>query len=109
MFKVVPYHVGIWLLWSTGFLCLAGALSNVPIPWTLAFAFPLATTIGIVAVIAPGGVGVREGVLVGYLSSQGLPLELATTIAVASRLWFLIGEVGIFVVGWLCHRGVAGK
>jgi len=56
------------------------------------------------AFIAPGGLGVREGVMVGYLTLAGLPIAEAVTIAGASRLWFLVGEAFIFTVGWLADR-----
>jgi uncharacterized membrane protein YbhN (UPF0104 family) len=64
-------------------------------------AFPLAATLGIIAVIAPGGLGAREGVLVAYLVLAGQSVADATTVAVAARLWFLAGELALFVIGWL--------
>jgi hypothetical protein len=42
--------------------------------------------------------------MVGYLALAGLPVADATTVAVASRLWFIVGEVFIFIVGWITHR-----
>ena len=69
-----------------------------------ALGFPLAVTLGIVAVVVPGGIGVREGVLVFWLKGIGLPLETATTIAVAARLWSLAGETGIFLIALLLKK-----
>jgi hypothetical protein len=37
--------------------------------------------------------------IVIFLKLLGFDLATATTISVASRLWFLLGEVFIFVVG----------
>lgn len=48
-----------------------------------------------------GGVGAREGIISGYLVLTGLTVAEATTVAVASRLWFFLGEVFIFTIGIL--------
>lgn len=48
-------------------------------------AIPLAMMSGFLAIWAPGGIGVREGVIVAILALQ-LPLELAATIAISYRL-----------------------
>jgi len=56
------------------------------------------------ALIAPGGLGAREGVMIGYLIFAGIPAIEATTIAVVSRLWFLLGEIFIFILGWSLHK-----
>jgi uncharacterized membrane protein YbhN (UPF0104 family) len=69
-----------------------------PLPFPIAFAFGLAGSIGIMAVFAPGGLGVREGILTGFLTLAGVDLPVATTIAVTSRLWFLAGELFIFLL-----------
>ena len=44
-----------------------------------------------------GGLGAREGVLVAYLVLAGHSAADATTVAVAARLWFLAGELALFV------------
>ena len=64
----------------------------------VALAFPFAATIGILVFVFPGGLGVREGLLVFYLVSAGLPLENATVLSIVARLWFLVGEVSIFAL-----------
>ena len=48
-------------------------------------AIPLAMMSGFLAIWAPGGIGVREAVIVAILALQ-LPLELAATIAISYRL-----------------------
>jgi len=101
---VLPWFVLTWALWAIGFLLLVRGLVPGAIPWSVALGFPLAATLGILAVIAPGGLGVREGVLTGYLVLAGIPIADATTVAVTSRLWFLIGEIFIFTAGLVAHR-----
>ena len=71
--------------------------------------FPLAATIGVLAIIAPGGIGAREGILTGYFVLTGIPLETAVTISIASRLWFLIGESLFFIVGLMASRTINEK
>jgi uncharacterized membrane protein YbhN (UPF0104 family) len=101
---VILWYLVSWGLWSLAFYFLAGSLSEYSIPFSLAFAFGLAGSIGILAVFAPGGLGVREGILTGFLTLAGLELPLATTIAVSSRLWFLVGEIFIFGVALLLRN-----
>jgi len=102
--SVMPWFTLPWLLWSIGFYLLVVSLLAMDIPWSVGLGFPLAGTLGIMAFIAPGGLGAREAVMVGYLALVGIPFAEATTIALASRLWFLVGEVFIFTVGWLADK-----
>jgi len=102
--SVIPWFVVLWVFWSIGFYMLVTSLTATDIPWHVGLGFPLSATLGIMAFIAPGGLGVREGVMVGYLTLAGLPIAEAVTIAGASRLWFLVGEAFIFTVGWLADK-----
>ena len=104
VFRLVPYYCGYWMLWSIGFYLQIMSLTNTEISFSSGLGFPLAGSLGILAIIAPGGLGVREGILTGYLSLSGLPINEATTIAISTRLWFLGGEVIIFVTGWTLHQ-----
>ena len=103
-FLVMPWFVALWVFWSIGFYMLVRSLTATDIPLHVGLGFPLSTTLGVMAFIAPGGLGVREGVMVGYLTFAGLPVAEATTIALASRLWFLVGEAFMFIVGWLADK-----
>jgi hypothetical protein len=106
--RISPWFGLYWLLWSVSFYFLVAALSAGTSPVS-GFAFPLASTLGILAVIAPGGLGVREGVITAYLTLNGHSPAEAAGISVASRLWFLIGEVFIFFAGLVASRWVADK
>ena len=56
--------------------------------------FTLSYLAGFLALIAPGGIGVREGVLAGLLLSTGTTtVAEATWIVVASRLWLTVLEI----------------
>jgi glycosyltransferase 2 family protein len=101
---LMPWFVVPWVLWSIGFYLLVVSLTANTIPWSVGLGFPLSATLGIMALIAPGGLGVREGIMVVYLTLANIPVVEATTIAIASRSWFLMGELFIFIVGWVTDR-----
>ncbi len=53
---------------------------------------------GLVAVFAPGGLGVREGML-GYLLGAAAPADLpVNVVAVAARLWSIAAEALVLIV-----------
>lgn len=80
------YGVALWLL-------ARGALAAAP-PLTASIAaFTASYIAGLLAVIAPGGIGVREAVFVLLLSgTMGAPA--AAALAIASRLMLTVTEVG---------------
>jgi hypothetical protein len=102
--KTLPWFLITWLIWGIGFYFLAASISSHKIPLSVVFCFPLACTLGILFLLAPGGVGIREGIIVGYFAAAHFDLAEAITIAAASRLWFLIGEFFIFIVGFMWDR-----
>ncbi|MDZ7735375.1 MAG: lysylphosphatidylglycerol synthase domain-containing protein [Gammaproteobacteria bacterium] len=102
--RIIPCFVFTWLFWSLGFGMLTVSLVEEPMSIGASLAFPLAATIGMLAYVAPGGLGVREGVLVVYLESMGISLAHATTIALFARLWFLVGEFFIFLMAFLSRK-----
>ncbi|MCJ7448899.1 MAG: flippase-like domain-containing protein [Bacteroidales bacterium] len=97
MYKIFIITLLVWLSWATGFYFFA--LAIIPggeISPLTGFGFPFAAVWGVVAFFAPGGIGVREGILTAYLNLSDLNIEYATSISVFSRIWFLIGETFIF-------------
>jgi hypothetical protein len=64
---------------------------------TLTGAYAFSLNIGFLAIFTPGGIGVREGVLVFLLSSI-FPLPVSTLISLLSRLWMTLGEVLCFFI-----------
>lgn len=102
LIKVILFSLH-WCCWGTGFFLLAKSVSP-DIPFYVIFVFPLATVLGIAAIFSPGGIGVREGTLTLLLVFSGVELELATSIAVFSRLWFLIGDLSIFSIASIVSR-----
>ncbi|OGE81324.1 MAG: hypothetical protein A2826_02080 [Candidatus Doudnabacteria bacterium RIFCSPHIGHO2_01_FULL_43_23] len=82
-----------WLLVGIGYFFFLSSFLPVGftrLPWFIAV-FAASVTAGYVFVIAPGGLGVREGIMVLLLESV-FGLEIATVIAIATRLWSAISE-----------------
>ena len=102
-FSVMPWFIAYWTLWSVGFYLFATSIIAIDVSWSVGFGFPLAATLGIITFISPGGLGTREAIMIGYLALAGISVVDATTVAVASRLWFLVGEAIIFLIGWITH------
>lgn len=103
LLALLPAYMLAWICWVAGFSLFASALIGTPPSIAHGLAFALAATLGILAVFAPGGLGVREGVLVGLLMVLGTPAADSTTISVQSRIWFLAGEGSIFLLGLLAR------
>jgi len=100
---IVLYVFLTWLVSSLGFYVFT--LSIIPsVSWPIALAFPLSISYGILAVVVPGGIGVREGILTAYFTAAGVDTAQAVTVSVLSRLWYVAGEVFLFVLA-LVIRG----
>jgi uncharacterized membrane protein YbhN (UPF0104 family) len=87
-------YLPVWLVLGGSFWLCAHALLAVP-EHDLAFyvgAFAIAWLAGLVAVYAPGGLGVREAVLVALLSSR-IGAANAFVLAATSRLIFILADV----------------
>jgi uncharacterized membrane protein YbhN (UPF0104 family) len=87
-------YLPIWLLLGASFWLCARGLVGVPAR-DLAFyagAFAVAWLAGLVAIYAPGGLGVREAVLVALLSGR-IGAADALVVAAASRLILILVDV----------------
>ena len=60
----------------------------------------LSSTLGLIAIFAPSGLGVREGVLV-YLLSLSDAGPVAVIISVLTRIWMTLIEIGLIGVIYL--------
>lgn len=98
LFKILPFFLFGWAFWCLAFYFFTSTLLQNEVSYSVGFAFALAGSLGIL-LITPGGLGVREGALTGYLILAGVNLQDATTIALFSRLWFLLGELFVFFLG----------
>lgn len=93
---------GAWLLFGLAFCLLVTAVQPMPLAaWpTLGGAFVASWVLGLLVIFTPGGLGVREGMLIMVLSSLGLGYlpaasarGVAVVLALGSRLWMVLSEV----------------
>lgn len=104
--KTLKWFLIYWILFSTAFYFFVNSLTGSSIPLYIGLIFPLANTLGIIAFFAPGGLGIREGVIATLLILSGIDKSVSVTIATFSRLWFLIGDIFIFSIGVVFNRVV---
>lgn len=88
---------GSWVI-SFYFLIQATGVHNSVIS---AFIFPISAIYGILAIIVPGGIGVREGIMVSLFVFLGVETNDAVSFSVIARLWFICGELFIFLAAFL--------
>jgi len=83
-----------WLILGTGFFCLINSIYQLPMSDFLftSGSFALATDIGILALFAPSGIGVREAVIIATMS-QILPVGMASIISILARIWATCSEL----------------
>ncbi|MGQ0765157.1 MAG: lysylphosphatidylglycerol synthase domain-containing protein [Gemmatimonadota bacterium] len=85
-----------WMLYGIAFrLLVLGVLGEAPGKWSAyTAAFTSSYVLGYIVLVAPGGIGVREGSLVGALSRfPFVTTGAAGVIAVSSRLWLTVIEI----------------
>jgi uncharacterized membrane protein YbhN (UPF0104 family) len=91
-----------WLFYGLAFLifikAIAQASFNIYPTLTGSFAFSL--NMGFLALFAPGGIGVREGILVLLLETY-FPAPVAVLISILSRLWISLVELLCFLIALL--------
>lgn len=88
-----------WLIYGTSFWLLGkGLIPDAELSIQRAVGvFASGYILGLIALFAPGGIGVREGVFVALLSSS-LGLAGAITLSVASRILMTLTELGAVLV-----------
>jgi hypothetical protein len=102
--QLLPAFFFDWIIRITGFGLLLLALNPASFSWEMLPGYPISVTLGIMAVIAPGGLGVREGVLAFWLHASGLDINTATTYSLVIRLWMLVGELSVFFIALLLKK-----
>lgn len=102
--KLVVVAFAYWPVAGLGFYLMVGAVTSVS--WTsaltLAAAYAVSWTIGYVAIFAPGGIGVREGIMV-LLLRPVMSEPAAILVSLAQRVWFTVMEL-VLALGVLATR-----
>jgi uncharacterized membrane protein YbhN (UPF0104 family) len=100
---LIIYVLGYWMLWMAAFYFFVVSF-EIDFPFSIVFSWPLGISLGVLALITPGGIGVREGIMTGFMVLTGMAVEVATTISVLSRLWFITGEIFIFLLSLVLNN-----
>ena len=95
---ITGYYCITWFCFGIAFYFLINSVtfitpSKIPI---ITGSFAIASTIGVIALFAPAGLGVREGIL-ALLLNNFFPISLAIFLSLLSRLWVTIG--GLVMAG----------
>lgn len=99
------YLISYWLFLCIGFSFLLQSFIAPTIDLLfVGFSYPVAVILGIAAIFSPGGLGIREGVIAYILMKHGISTTESVSIGVVARLWFLIGELGAFIIGVASNR-----
>ena len=101
--SIAIYYLIYWILLAIAFFLLARSFYN-DISIIIGFVFPLAVVLGALAIFIPGGLGAREGILIGYLIITGITAKEATQLSMLARLWFLLGETFIFCLAFIIEK-----
>lgn len=106
MLKVVLLFIGNWLIVGFGFFILTKSICPT-VEWNqmlyCAGIWGVSAIMGILAIFAPSGLGVREGIIMlglGLIMSEGD----AAVISVVSRLWQTIPELALVAIAFVYSR-----
>lgn len=91
-----------WVVGGIGFYLFVDSIFPV-LPHQILFltgALAFSSVLGLIAIFAPSGLGVREGALV-YLLSYIMPGSVAVVISVLTRIWMTLIEIGLTGVIYL--------
>jgi uncharacterized membrane protein YbhN (UPF0104 family) len=94
-----------WVVGGIGFYLFVDSVYPVSSKYILFLmgALAISSTLGLIAIFAPSGLGVREGVLV-YLLSFMMAGPVAVIISILTRLWMTLIEIGLIGVIYLFDK-----
>jgi hypothetical protein len=94
-----------WVVGGIGFYLFVDSIYPVPAQYILFLtgALAVSSTLGLIAIFAPSGLGVREGALV-YLLSYMMPGGVAVIISILTRIWMTLIEIGLIGIVYLMGR-----
>ncbi len=98
-----------WCLYGVGFAFLLSGLGVASEALDLRLVtgvFAASYVVGYAALVAPGGLIVREGAMAGLLAELArLSMGVAAAVAVAARIWMVAAELGALLVVLMLGRG----
>lgn len=105
---LLPGYILNWLICGAAFVLLSRGLGLELGFWSGTTAFAAAYFAGYVALFAPAGIGVREGVLAAFAAAS-LGLEAGVVLAALQRVWITAVELAGAAVGAFVLRGPAAR
>jgi uncharacterized membrane protein YbhN (UPF0104 family) len=103
--KLSAYFFAVWICQIAGFYALINSiypLTPAQIP-SITAAYTLSWITGFIVLFAPGGLGVREGMM-SILLAPVLPSPLAIVISFITRIWITFFELVMFFIGLATKR-----
>jgi len=94
-----------WMVGGVGFYLFVNSVYPITPQYILFLTASLAisSTLGLIAIFAPSGLGVREGALV-YLLSLVMATPVAVVISILTRIWMTLIEIGLIGMVYLIGR-----
>ena len=91
-----------WVIGGVGFYLFVDSVYPVAPQYILFLtgALAISSTLGLIAIFAPSGLGVREGALV-YLLLFMMPPPVAVIISILTRIWMTLIEIGLIGMVYL--------
>ena len=91
-----------WVIGGVGFYLFVDSVYPVAPQYILFLtgALAISSILGLIAIFAPSGLGVREGVLV-YLLLLMMPPPVAVIISILTRIWMTLIEIGLIGMVYL--------
>ena len=106
--RVILLQLAIWGLLGLSFAVLLPEAGRALSPGYIIGLFAIAYAVGFVAIFAPAGLGVREGMLVLGLG-MAIPVEQAVVVVLVARVIYLVSELvmaGLMLMtGWVERSG----
>lgn len=106
LFEYLTLYLVPRLLTAAGFVFITTSLLSVEPHMYIALGsmYVLASIVGLLAVFVPGGIGVREAVIVLF-AGMYFPIEQAIVLAVVARLYATVADIGVFGVYLVLNKG----
>ena len=91
-----------WVIGGVGFYLFVNSVYPVAPQYVLFLtgALAISSTLGLIVIFAPSGLGVREGALV-YLLSFMMATPVAVIISILTRIWMTLIEIGLIGMVYL--------
>jgi len=98
MIFVLLYTANLFI-WGIAFFLLVRSLMPIALSnyFYLSFSFALSAFLGFISIVAPAGIGVREGTLIALLKTI-LSANIASVISIVSRIWMIVAEILLFLI-----------